>query len=207
MTLGHLKKIHINVCLAILVFANGCGDKEILAELSPDAVILAFGDSLTHGNGAMPEESYPAILSRLSGRTVVNAGIPGERSESGLKRLPALLAEHQPKLMILCHGGNDILRRNDLGEMEANARAMIDLAKSKDIPVVLLGVPKPGLILSSADVYRKIADSTDVIFMEDLVSDVLADQSLKADTVHPNEAGYRVIAENIHEMLKRSGAL
>ena len=155
MTLDHLTKIHIYLCLTILVFANGCSDKEILAKLPPDAIILAFGDSLTHGNGANPEESFPSVLTRLSGREVVNAGISGEQSESGLKRLPHLLAEHQPNLMILCHGGNDILRRNDLGIMEANVREMIGLAKSKDIPVVLLGVPKPGLILSSADVYRK----------------------------------------------------
>ena len=74
MTLGHLTKIHIYLFLAILVFANGCGDKAIFAELPPDAVILAFGDSLTHGNGAKPEESYPAILSRLSGRTGSDSG-------------------------------------------------------------------------------------------------------------------------------------
>jgi acyl-CoA thioesterase I len=196
------------VIIYILLFlANGCSDDAVLPRLSSDAVILAFGDSLTHGNGARPEESYPAVLEKLSGRQVINAGISGEETAAGLERLPGLLAEHQPQLMILCHGGNDFLRKNDPGKMEANVRAMINLARSEGIPVVLLGVPKPGLFLSSAEVYNKIAESSDVVFIEDLIADVLGDRSLKSDTVHPNKDGYRVMAENIHAVLGRAGAL
>ena len=72
---------------------------------------------------------------------------------------------------------------------------------------MLLGVPKPGLFLSSAEVYKKIAESSDVVFIEDLIAEVLGDRSLKSDTVHPNKDGYRVMAENIHEVLGRVGAL
>ena len=201
-----MKKLFYIYCCIFFLLA-GCSDEIALPKLSTGAVILAFGDSLTYGNGATTEESYPAVLEKLSSRKVINAGISGEESGSGLKRLPGLLEQHKPQLMILCHGGNDFLRKKDMGKMESNLRTMINLAESKDIPVVLLGVPRPGLFLSSADIYQKIAESSNVVFIEDLVADVLSDSSLKSDTVHPNKDGYRVMAETIYSVLKEKGAL
>lgn len=194
--------------LILLVLLASCGEAPPeLRRLSSDATILAFGDSLTFGTGAGKEKGYPAVLQSLSGRTVINAGVPGEVSEEGLKRLPALLKKHQPELLILCHGGNDILRKKDLKKMQSNLRSMIKLAEEKEIPVVLLGVPKFGLFLSAAPEYLEIAEQLDVVFLEDLVPDILSDKSLKSDTVHPNASGYRKMAMTIHEVLKESGAL
>ena len=201
-------KKYVALILFCIFFISACGDEvPSLSRLSPNATILAFGDSLTHGNGAKENESYPAILQTLSGRTVINAGISGEESEPGLKRLPALLEKHKPGLLILCHGGNDMLRKKSMSAMESNVRAMIQLAKDKRIPVILLGVPKPGLFLSSFEVYEKIAESTDVIFIEDLIPEILGDNALKSDAVHPNKAGYKVMAETIYTVLQESGAL
>lgn len=192
----------------IFFFLVACGDTSPqLPKLSNDAVILAFGDSLTHGNGAEESESYPAVLQALSGRKVINAGISGEESQPGLERLPAALEEYQPKLLILCHGGNDLLRKKNVIKMESNIRQMIQLAKDKNISVVLLGVPKPGLLLSSFKVYKKIADSTNIIFIENLIPEVLGDNGLKSDAVHPNKDGYRIMAETIYSVLQKSGAL
>lgn len=199
------KKIIFSFLLCLLLLV-ACEDKPQLPRLSLDATILAFGDSLTYGQGVKAGLSYPAVLEQLSGRTVINAGISGEVSASGLQRLPALLDEYQPQLLIICHGGNDILRQRDLDKMAANVYSMIHLASEKHIPVVLLGVPKPGLFLSSADVYRKIAESTDVFYIDDLIPDVLSQKDLKSDPVHPNAAGYRTIAENINRELTEAGA-
>ncbi|HIF52032.1 MAG TPA: arylesterase [Thiotrichaceae bacterium] len=193
----------------IFLLLSACGGDATptLSMLSDDAVILAFGDSLTHGNGANKDESYPAILQSLSGRSVINAGISGEESGPGLSRLPAALEKHEPSLLILCHGGNDLLNKRDKNQMESNIRAMIQLAKDKSIPVVMLGVPKPGLFLSSFELYKTIADSTDIIFLENLIPEVLGDKSLKSDTVHPNKEGYRMMAETIYASLQEAGAL
>jgi len=193
------------VLLCLLLVA--CGGGPELPHLDADAVILAFGDSLTHGNGAGKDESYPAVLQKLSSRRVINAGVSGEVSDQGVKRLPGLLRQYHPALLILCHGGNDILRKLDPAKMAANVRRMISMAKDRGIPVVLLGVPRPGLFLSSAGVYGDIADETGVIYMEDLIPDILADNSLKSDTVHPNRDGYRRMAEGIYTKLQEAGAL
>ena len=178
-----------------------------LERLPSNAVILAFGDSLTHGTGAGRGESYPELLAKLIQRTVIKSGIPGEVSEQGLKRLPALLEEHNPDLLLLCHGGNDFLRKLNLSKTENNLRQMIALAQRKKIPVVLLGVPKPGLFLSSAELYENIAQDTSVIFIPDTLAEILSNSTLKADTVHPNKKGYQLLAEEVADMLRRHGAI
>ena len=191
----------------IILTISGCGEKISLSPLPNDSVILAFGDSLTYGYNVAKNESYPAKLSTLTGLEVINAGVSGEVSNQGLKRLPKILDEHRPQLIILCHGGNDLLHKLDIGKMESNLRNMIQLSLDRDIPVILLGVPKPGLFISSFDIYKEIAISMDIIFIEDLIPDILSDKSLKSDTVHPNKEGYSLIAEEIYSLLLDTGAI
>jgi lysophospholipase L1-like esterase len=185
-----------------------CGDDPVaLPPLAPDAVVLAFGDSLTHGTGASDYQSYPAVLAQRTGRTVINAGIPGEETDKGLRRLPGLLDRHQPDLVILCHGGNDILRKRDPDATEANLREMIRIARERNIPVVLIAVPKVGLFLSPADFYATIAADMQVPIENDILADLLGENRYKSDHVHPNAAGYARLAEAVQTLLNRHGAL
>ncbi len=192
----------------IILITSGCGEKTtLLSSLANDSVILAFGDSLTHGYNVSRNESYPAKLEVLTGIRVINAGVSGEVTRQGLQRLPKVLDESHPELMILCHGGNDLLRKMDLKEMESNIRSMIQLSLDRGIPVVLLGVPKPGIFLSSFDIYEEIANSMNVVFIEDLISDILGNKSLKSDSVHPNSKGYNMMAEGIYSLLLDKDAI
>ena len=193
--------------LLLFFFLSGCSESPQLDTLSSEAVILAFGDSLTFGTGAKPEQSYPSVLAKLTKLEVINEGIPGEVSAKGLKRLPGLLEKHEPDLLILCHGGNDILQRKSKDTMFKNVQKMIELAKAKNVDVVLLGVPEFGLFLSSMEGYAEIAEATDSVYISDLIPDLLSDNSLKSDNVHPNKAGYKLMAEEIYETLQKSGAL
>jgi lysophospholipase L1-like esterase len=197
--------------LAALVVAAAlaaCGGaKHKVARLDAGAVVLAFGDSLTFGTGANPDESYPAALERAIGRKVVNAGLPGETSARGLARLPEVLEEVKPRLLILCHGGNDFLQRLDEAGAAANVRAMIRLARGKGVDVVLLATPKPGLPPSVPAFYAEIAAGEGVPFEEAAIRSVVTDNRLKSDLVHPNAQGYAQIAAAVEKVLKKSGAL
>ena len=171
-------------------------------------MIVAFGDSLTYGAGASPQHDYPAVLAELSGHTVINAGISGEISAEGLQRLPELLDEIQPQLLLLIHGGNDILRKLPAEQTREHLRAMIRAAKERHIDVVMLGVPTPGLVLlRSADFYAELADAEQVPIDVEALPDILANKTLKSDAIHPNDGGYRQMAERILALLYGSGAL
>jgi len=196
---------------AVLILLGGlaaCSERPPrLAPLAPDAVILAFGDSITYGSGANSNESYPAVLAELAGRTVINAGMPGELSADGLKRLPAMLDEHRPQLLILCHGGNDLLRKQDEAALARNLEAMVVLAETEGAAVVLIGVPKPGFGLAVPALYKQLASVHKLPYEGKIVASIEGDRALKSDPIHPNAAGYRLLAQRIRALLTESGAL
>jgi acyl-CoA thioesterase-1 len=199
----------IALLLACSLLLSACGDSSPrLPRLAENTVILAFGDSLTYGTGADKNQSYPAVLSKLTGRTVINAGIPGEVSAQGRDRLPALLDRHRPELLLLCHGGNDLLRRINAAVTRTNIESMIEAATQRNIPVLLIGVPKPGLMfLDAADIYSEIAEKYELVYEGDILPDVESDNALKSDQIHPNADGYQRIAAAIYRLMTNSGAL
>ena len=198
----------LRCCILVLAALAACGDPPArVARLPSDAVVLAFGDSLTFGTGAAEQESYPAQLELLIGRRVVRAGVPGEVTSQALTRLPAALDEHAPRLLLLCIGGNDFLRRLGNQQAEQNVHAMVKLARSRGIDVLLIGTPEPGLVISPPGFYARIAKEFRLPYEESVIAEVLKDEKLKADPIHPNAKGYRVIAERLAADLKKSGAL
>jgi len=194
--------------LVLAVLAAACGEPPAkLPRLPADAIVLAFGDSLTFGTGAAEQESYPAQLEGLIGRRVVRAGVPGEVTAQALARLPATLDEHAPRLLLLCIGGNDFLRRLGNQQAEQNLQAMVKLAKSRGVDVVLIGTPEPGFSVSPPGFYARVAKEFRLPYEENVISEVLKDSSLKSDQIHPNAKGYRVIAERLAAQLRKSGAI
>ena len=193
---------------AVLIAAlAACGQRPTLEPLPTDSVVLAFGDSLTYGTGAREDESYPAQLEKLIGRRVVRAGVPGEVTAQALERLPGALDEHNPKLLVLCIGGNDFLRRLGNEQAERNVRAMVKLAQSRGIGVILIGTPEPGLLPSPPAFYAAIAQDARIAYEEGVMTEVLRDATLKSDPIHPNARGYRLIAERLAARLRKSGAI
>jgi len=187
-----------------LLLLQGCGGPKLEA-IPPSGTILAFGDSLTAGYGVNEAQSYPTVLAELSDRTVINAGISGETTAEGLARLPEVLSQTNPDLLILLEGGNDILRSQNLDQTEANLSAMIELAESQEIEVVLVGVPSR--LAKVAPFYKDLANEHDLVFAPDLIGTLLREESYKSDAVHFNAQGYRLVAEELHELLDTSGAL
>jgi acyl-CoA thioesterase-1 len=191
---------------ALLLAACG-SDVPKLPRLGANDVILAFGDSLTYGTGAAEAESYPVVLSQLIGRPVVAAGVPGEQTAGGLERLPEVLDEVQPRILLLCLGGNDMLRGVAPSVAEANLRAMVQLARQRGIAVVLIAVPQPRLFSGNAPFYEAIARDHGIPLEASVLQSLMYDNEYKADPIHPNAKGYRKMAEAIAELLRDAGAV
>lgn len=201
-----MKRLALVLVLALVVAS--CGQKPPrLAPVGPGEVIVAFGDSLTYGTGAAEHESYPAVLAQLVQRNVVRAGVPGETTGGGLARLEHVIDEHRPALMIVCLGGNDMLRKLDEAQIRNNLREIISSIKRRGVAVALVGVPKPALITSAPAFYAELAQEFDIPYDGKVVTDVLYRAELKSDPIHPNAKGYRRIAEAVAELLKKAGAI
>jgi lysophospholipase L1-like esterase len=201
--------------LAAAAALAACGRKppKTGAALPAGATVLALGDSITFGTGAEPAAAYPAQLAALTGWNVVNGGVPGDTAAQALERLPALLDEHKPALVIVSVGGNDFLRRLDEAATEAALRRALALAQGSGAQVLLVAVPRPSLAaavgagLSDHPLYAKLADELKLPLHADGWARVLGDNALKSDQIHANAAGYRAFAEGLKATLQASGFL
>jgi lysophospholipase L1-like esterase len=191
----------------------GCGKRTAarVVPLPAGSVVLALGDSITYGTGAAPEAAFPAQLAQLTGWNVVNAGVPGDTSAQALARLPGLLAEHKPALVIASIGGNDFLRRLPEADTEVNLRRIAALAREAGAQVLLVAVPRPTLAaavgagLSDHPLYDRVAAELALPLHAGGWAHVLGNEQLKSDQIHANAAGYRAFAEGLATSLRAAG--
>ncbi|WP_083217748.1 GDSL-type esterase/lipase family protein [Kangiella sediminilitoris] len=201
---GYLYRIIISLVCVTLV---ACSDSQKLEPLVSTDVVVAFGDSLTQGVGAADGKAYPEVLSGLIKLDVVNAGVSGETTAEGLQRLPLVLETHNPKLVILMEGGNDILRNMSHVQAKENLAEMIQMIRLSGAQVVMLGVPEKNLFSDSADFYDELANEYNLVYDGEVMSDLLKSRDMKSDSIHLNNIGYRKLAEHIRSMLQEHGAL
>ncbi|HLP96938.1 MAG TPA: arylesterase [Sideroxyarcus sp.] len=196
--------------LAVVALCTACGKPQETA-IPPGSTVLALGDSLTAGAGVTPVEAWPNLLAAKTGWRVINGGVNGDTSEAGLRRLPALLEEHKPVLVLVTLGGNDMLRRLPQQETVANLGKITALVKVHGGKPVLLATPNPSLMgavfqnLSAADFYREVAEAQQVPLIEDAIAEIISDPLLKGDQIHPNAAGHALLAEKIFAELQSIG--
>ncbi len=174
--------------------------------------MLALGDSLTSGVGASAETAYPAVLQRLTGWKIVNAGISGDTSAGALQRLPGLLQQHRPALVIVSIGGNDFLRRQSASATRANVRKICEDARAADAQVLLVAVPELTILatmgrLSDHAMYEEIASELKIPLHRKGWSGVLADAKLRSDNIHANAPGYELFALGLVDTLRDTGLL
>ena len=205
------RRAFIGICLAspaVALGLPGCGRRAArLPRLDSDGVILAFGDSLTFGTGASPEESYPSVLARLVSRKVVRSGVPGETAEQGFARLADVLDESDPQLVIYCLGGNDLLRRADESAVKESLRKSLTLIRERGMSVILMAPPRPAVFSDAPPLYAELANELRIPLEAKILKTVLSDNKLKSDPIHPNAQGYAKIAEALAKLLKDSGAV
>lgn len=193
--------------LFIALLLTACSHDPQLPRLNAGDVVVAFGDSLTYGTGADTQAAYPAVLSTLLEHPIVNAGVPGETTTDAIARLPQVLNQYHPKLVLLCLGGNDMLRQQPAATIADNLRTLVRAIQARGAAVVLIGVPEPKLFGGAPAFYADIADELKLPYEGEAFNEVLRNPSLKSDPIHANAQGYRLVAERLAKLLKSSGAL
>ncbi|WP_290788460.1 arylesterase [Halomonas sp.] len=185
----------------MLVLAAGAA--AALADERP--TLLVMGDSLSAAYGIETDEGWVSLLeARLDGKAqVINASISGETSAGGASRLPELLGQHAPDIVLLELGGNDGLRGLPPGQFEANLRRMIEASLQAEAEVLLLGIdipPNYGRAYRDAftGVFHRLADDFDLPLVPFLLEGVALDEALmQGDGIHPTAAAQSRILENV----------
>jgi acyl-CoA thioesterase-1 len=174
--------------------------------------IVAFGDSLTEGLGLPAGESYPAVLQKMLDADgyryeVVNAGVSGETSAGGLRRLDWTLAG-DVRFVILELGGNDLMRGQPVKGLKNNLAQIIESAKSRNIEVLLAGMYAPtnaGMDYQREvhEAFQQLAREYKVTLIPFFLDRVAGIESLnQRDGIHPNAQGARIVAETVYKSLR-----
>jgi acyl-CoA thioesterase-1 len=194
--------------IVLLVLAVAC----LPAAHGAGQTIVVVGDSLSSGYGIAAGQSWVAMLEdRLQaegyGYKIVNASIAGDTSSGGLARLPRLLAQHDPAIVVLELGGNDGLRGTPVAALRDNLTKMIELSRQSGAEVVLAGmqIPPnygPAYTQSLAAVYPELAQRFKTKLIEFLLADVALHRELmQSDGIHPNAAGQKIVFTNVWQVL------
>jgi acyl-CoA thioesterase I len=214
----HIRLGRSALLLALLVAAvlvAGCGQRGSAAascRLPAGATVLAIGDSLTRGHGAEGQgyaEQLQPLLAAQPGRQdlrVVNLGVNGETSAALAARIDAALAEHRPAVVLMTSGGNDFLRRAAEEDTRRHLADVVGTVRAAGAYPVLFAVPQPSLaaavgLPSDHPMYGALAEALKLPVLPGVVAGVLAKPELKSDQIHPNAAGYAVMAQAAAEAL------
>lgn len=162
---------------------------------------VAFGDSLTEGYGASAGQDYPALLSQRLGVPITNLGRSGDTTADGLKRLENL-ARLQPRVVLLCLGGNDSLNREPGKQTFANLATMIDRLHEGGSFVVLIGIRSASLRDRNEKHFKQLARDKRVLYVPDMLRGLAFKPLFMSDAIHPNDAGYQRIAERLEKSLR-----
>jgi lysophospholipase L1-like esterase len=187
----------IGVALLPVFFAACSGD---VPKATRDGPIVAFGDSLVYGTGSSGG-GFVRMLEQDIGRPIANLGVPGDTTADGLARIDEVL-ELDAGVVILLLGGNDFLRQVPRDTTFANLAGIIGQLQADGAAVLLAGV-RGGLVRDSfAARFEQLADRHGTAYVHDVLDDTLGVEGYMADQVHPNDAGYRVIADRIRPVLE-----
>ena len=188
------------IVLTILWWLNR--DPKITAYPTSGTTIVSFGDSLVEGVGTTAGNDFTSLLSKRINQPISNLGVSGDTSADGLARIDDLF-EEDPKIVILCLGGNDTLKRVPVDTTYANLDTILKRITERGAGVVLLGIPG-GLYGSRYDdMYETLAEKHGVAYVPGVMKGMLTNPDLMSDSIHPNDAGHLIMADRIEPLLRQ----
>jgi acyl-CoA thioesterase-1 len=204
---GRANQTLINWCLSLLLLMAGT-----VAQAANDKLLIV-GDSLSAAYGIPVEQGWVAKLSeRIDGTRymveVVNASVSGDTTANGLTKLPALLSEYQPAVVIIELGGNDGLRGLSIKKMKQNLTEMTELATTAGAQVILTGMQIPSNYGAAytkmfTKTYTDVASQTDALLVPFLLQGLESGlEWFQSDGVHPNANAQPIMLDNVWEVLE-----
>ena len=165
--------------------------------------IICFGDSLTYGTGASKGKDYPSQLSKMISRPVINAGVPGDTTASALERLERDVLAYSPDIVLITLGGNDL--KNGVASDSAfkNLKKIVNLIHNQGARVIIGGLSIPFRDRGCGRGFKNLADETDAILIPNILEGIMGNRNLTSDPIHPNGAGYKIIAERFYKAILR----
>lgn len=167
---------------------------------NPGTAVVAFGDSLTAGYGAPKGSAYPAVLAAKLGREVVNLGMSGETAAHAPSCLPEVLAQN-PHMVLIEFGANDFMQNRRMEDALAAVAEIVDAVQQAGAVAVIVDTGAPGMGHYSR-AYKKLAEEKGAIFVPGILEGIFNKRQYKSDMVHPNAAGYEIVAERVYERIK-----
>lgn len=185
-----------------LVFClTGCFNREITNINAKGKNIICFGDSVTFGYGAGAGEDYPTALAKMVSIPVINSGIDGDTSSEALGRLDADILAREPLLVIVEFCGNDFLRKIPIEETVKNIKEMVGRIRAGGAMVAIADVSAGMFLKEYNEAFSKLAKEEGAIFIPSILRGIITNPSMKSDFLHPNAAGYKIIAYRIHRAI------
>ncbi|MGD9301194.1 MAG: arylesterase [Desulfobacterales bacterium] len=163
--------------------------------------IIAFGDSLTYGTGASSGGDYPSQLSEMISRPVMNAGVSGDTTAHALKRLERDVLAYSPDIVLITLGGNDLKNGIATDTAFENLKRIVNLIHNQGARVIIGGLNIPFKDRGFGRAYKKLADETGAILIPNILEGIMGNRELMSDPIHPNDAGYKIIAEKYYEAM------
>ena len=201
-----MKKL-LYIILAALILLAGykfiTSTHQDFGNLSAGQRIIAFGDSLTYGTGASNGKDYPSQLSEMISRPVINAGVPGDTTASALKRLEKDVLAYSPDIVLITLGGNDLKNGVRADAAFDNLKMIVNLIHNQGARVIIGGLSIPFRDRGFGKGFKKLADETGAVLIPNILEGIMGNRKLMSDPIHPNDAGYTILAERFHEALKR----
>lgn len=173
-------------------------------------LIVAVGDSLTEGYGVQPGQRWTEYLAEKLGRPIENRGRNGERSAQTLERLDADVIALNPRIAIVCIGGNDLLADRPAAETREKVKAIVARIQESGALVVLVGVDSPAVKFTALGIgrrlenagkyepmYRQLAEELGCAYMPNILEGLSLNPGMTLDNIHPTPKGHAAIAERM----------
>ena len=200
--LGVIKTFVIVAAFAATYFVFQGPRNDITNHPSSNTGVVVFGDSLVAGVGSARGGGFVRMLSEELGLPIVNLGVSGDTTKDALKRVYEV-ARRKPAITIVLLGGNDFLNRVPEAETLENLAGIIESIHNSGSAIILVGLQSGVLDNGYKELFQSLSDQYKTAYVPDILNGIFGNTELMSDSLHPNDAGYRVMTERIRPVLQK----